>query len=524
MRILLIVPTFHYKTGYPHFLSVSDFPQGYAYLAASLKKAGHEVVGLNLNNITGYKTAYDMIVNRIHKALEEVNPDLIGIGGLCIDYSFIKDAIQIIRMFSKAPIVLGGGIVNNDAEYIFNLLKPDYAIVGEAEQAIMELANTLSKGLKPTSPIIKASTPEVDSLAFPDYETFGIKEMMDKYSMTTRLLYRYSRTHPRPMIITTARSCPFNCTFCVHNHGSKYRARSIENIMAEIKQMYEKYQFNILIVIDELFAVNKKRMVEFCTALLEGKERYGWDFDWMFQTHANAKLDYETMAMAKKAGCFLFSYGLESASPEVLKSMNKKTKISQIVEAIKIADDTNVGFSGNLLFGDPAETPDTVKETLNFYHQYSGKECIFLSLLMPYPGSKLFDYCQEKGLIKDKLDYYENIDKKVYNMTSMPYQEWLNWVNFTILLEQNWFIVKGTDVLVCEREKDTKDSIASYYGAGIYSVEARCPHCGEVTKYRQVWNIHGSNLKLFLGTICTHCNRRIKINIKGETKVGQVRG
>ena len=146
MRVLLIIPTFHYNESYPYFLSVSDFPSGFAYLASSLKEAGHEVYGLNLNNITGYATAHDMISGEIRKAIKEFQPDLIGTGGLCIDYHFLKDTIQIIREETKAPIVLGGGIVNNDAEFIFNLLKPDYCIIGEGEETICKLANQLARG------------------------------------------------------------------------------------------------------------------------------------------------------------------------------------------------------------------------------------------------------------------------------------------------------------------------------------------------------------------------------------------
>lgn len=510
MKILLIVPTHHYTEVYPVLLSVSDFPQGYAYLAASLKKAGHEVVGLNLNNITGYPSAYEMIANQIHKALETEKPDLIGIGGLCVDYSFIKDAIQVIRMFSKTPIVLGGGIINNDAEFVFNLLKPDYAVVGEGEEGIVRIAS--GKAIKGI--IHSQEYKNLDELPFPDYEPFGIQEMLDKYSQATRLLYRYSRTHPRPMIISTARSCPFNCSFCVHNHGTKYRVRSIENIMAEIREMYDKYKFNILITQDELFAVNKKRMREFCTALIENKKKYGWDFNWMFQTHANAKLDIETMKLAKESGCYLFSYGLESASPTVLKSMNKRTKIPQIIDAISIAKAVDIGFAGNLIFGDPVETESTIYETLDFYAKYCQDESIFIASLMPYPGSKVFDYCIEKGIIKDKLDYYENINKKTYNMTSIPDETWSGWTHFLFTLEKLWLWSKSTIATRWEKE-ETDDAVVLQYNMPMCRIWAKCPHCDKEMIYRLPFpEITNDDTRKFMGTACPSCNRRVRVDIK----------
>jgi len=143
MKILLIVPTHNYKLIYPSFLSVSDFPAGYAYIASSLKEAGHEVFGLNLNNITGYMMASSMIFDRITKKIDEAKPDLIGMGGLCIDYAFLKDAMGFIRKHCTIPVVLGGGIINNDAEFIFNLFKPDFCILGDGEETMVKLANAI---------------------------------------------------------------------------------------------------------------------------------------------------------------------------------------------------------------------------------------------------------------------------------------------------------------------------------------------------------------------------------------------
>ena len=195
----------------------------------------------------------------------------------------------------------------------------------------------------------------IDNLKFPNYAPFGVMEMMDDFSMATRLLYRHSREYPRPYNIVTARGCPFSCTFCQHGDGV-YRPRSMDSIMEEIKVSYEKYKFNILIILDELFVANKKRMNEFCQTLIDKKKEFGWDFDWMFQTHANAHLDLETLQLAKKAGCYFFSYGLESCSQRVLDSMNKKTTVAEAIEAVKLAHEAGIGFGWNLIFGDPAET------------------------------------------------------------------------------------------------------------------------------------------------------------------------
>ena len=87
-----------------------------------------------------------MLTDRLCKQL---TPDigLVGLGGLCTDFPFLKDAIGIIRQAApKTPIVLGGNIVTYDAEFIFNHLKPDFAIIGEGEENLVKLVNALEEG------------------------------------------------------------------------------------------------------------------------------------------------------------------------------------------------------------------------------------------------------------------------------------------------------------------------------------------------------------------------------------------
>ncbi len=512
MKVLLVLPTHHYSSG-GAFLSFSDFPTGFGYITSALKKAGHEVYGCNPNNKVGYKTLKDMVRAEIISSIDSCKPDLIGLGGICTDYLFIRDAIQIIRSVCDAPIVLGGNIVTNDAEFIFNDLKPDYAVVGEGEEAIVRIANGDPHHYTYQTGIIEIPQKEyatLDERSFPDYEPFGVKDMIDNWSMTTRVLYRYSRANPRPYNIVASRSCPFACTFCIHGHRKiKYRARSIPNIMAEIKESYEKYHFNILILLDELFAVSKGRLGEFCDAVLDGKQRFGWDFDWCFQTHPSARFDLDTLRLAKKAGCYLFSYGVESASPTVLRSMAKHSRPEQIAEAINMAHQAGIAFAGNLIFGDPAETLDTMRESLYFWYQHQDA-LLFLGFVCTYPGSKLFDDCIRDGLIPDKKQFYETIDKQMVNMTKIPSATLQTWFNFLNFLEQSWLFVKSTNMTRYEVDS-VRERSCVVTGLTCYRIYAICPHCGrEFLLYQACKDIKKEE---YMGAACPHCGKRVRVNL-----------
>ena len=507
MKILLVVPTSQYHSHYPAFLSFTDFPTGPAYLAAALKAAGHEVYGLNPNNDTTFANQREMLETKLQRALADIRPDLVGTGGICTEYHFLKDAIQIIRKHApETPIVLGGGIINNDAEYVFKTLKPDFCVKGEAEEVLVELVGSLNGGARRYANIRNLGFWEngnaqftkqdfnygdLNKRAFPDYEVFGVQEMMDQYWLASRNLFRYPRFQPRAWPIVAARSCPFSCSFCVHHRGVKYRARTIDNLIEEIGYFYAKHQFNILFILDELFAVSSDRLRQFSEAMLQARELKGWDISWWFQTHASAAFDEDTLKLAKRAGCYFFSYGIESASPTVLASMNKRTKPAQVASAIQTADKLRIGFGGCMIFGDPAETPQTLSETLTFFRKYCTAVYVDVFSLRPYPGSKLFDYCISKGLITDKLDFYERIDQPI-NMTSMPTFFWAIWILGLDYLGGMFLWVKSTRAISREPLSSAADNpIARHYGMQICKIGAVCPHCGQ-TVYLQEMVAHGA--------------------------------
>ena len=530
MKVLLVVPTFCYTGAYPAFLSNTDFPAGFAYLAAALKAGGHEVRGVNPNNRIDFPSAAAMARALIREGLEAERPDLVGLGGLCTDFAFLRNAIAVVREFDSAlPIVLGGGVVTHDADFIFRTLAPDYCIVGEAEEAIVALADRLAAGddvaaipnlgyWREDEPVFTPQSQdyvELDRLPFPDYAPFGIDEMLDDFALAARYLYRYPKSDPRPMTLVAARNCPFSCTFCVHDRKTRYRARSIANIVEEIRVNFERYRFNILIILDELFATGKERLREFCAAMDEGREKYGWDFVWAFQTHASANLDRETLELARAAGCYFFGYGMESASPRVLASMNKKIKPEQLATALELASQVEIGFGGNFIFGDPAETPETISETLTFYRQHCTDCHVYLGEIRPYPGSRLFADCIAYGIIPDKLAYYEQIDQQGFNMTAMPNKDWNHWLHRIVPALGTFALVRCVDVSGIVRDEALADKAISGHGRkALWHLQIRCPFCGEEYSYPELVEeetVEANGHRVLTG--CPHSHKRVNANI-----------
>jgi anaerobic magnesium-protoporphyrin IX monomethyl ester cyclase len=502
MRTLLVVPTIGYPSRNPTFLSNTDFPTGLAYVAGALKAAGHEVVGLNPNNAPGYPSAPAMVRDRLTTALRTSSPEVVGFGGLCTDFVFLRDAFGIVRDAAPGvPIVLGGGIVTHDPEFVFGALRPDFCVRGEGEEVLVALLARLGAGRadlddlpnlgywrdgQPRFTREDYAYPSLDARAFPDYEPFGIDELLNEYGLTARYLYRFSRTHPRAMTIVTARSCPFKCTFCVHRAGPRYRVRSVANVLAELEQLHARYRFNLLIVLDELFAVNRAWFRDFCAALRARREAGAWDFDWLFQTHARAALTLDDLTLARAAGCIYFSYGVESGSPAVLASMNKRSRPDQIVAASALARQASLGFGGNLIFGDPAETPETIIESLELLLEHCLDDHINLGPVRPYPGSALYEECLRRGVITDRLQFYEHIDERDFNMTSMPEALWRWSIYATEYLGAVYPWDRVADASSCTAEPGGGGRYAAETGTALHRIEVTCPHCGAPVQYREL--------------------------------------
>jgi len=275
MKILIILLRFN-KVGYTYNPESSEkvetylLPLGLAYISAYLKQAGKDVTVLNLNNRAG---RIDDII-RTEMTLRKY--DIVFTGGLSLFYPHLRDLVIHIRNHSPLTmIVVGGGIISAQPEIMYTLIKPDYGVIGEGEVTCLNLVECLEKGENPftVSGIIyraehglQVTIPRVpimdlDALPFPDYESFGYEEYLGNIKPSDYIAYDIV-DEPRYYPVLASRSCPYVCTFCFHPLGNKYRQRSVDNIMAEIKQNVEKYRINIIFTLDELLSNGQDRMIE----------------------------------------------------------------------------------------------------------------------------------------------------------------------------------------------------------------------------------------------------------------------
>lgn len=192
----------------------------------------------------------------------------------------------------------------------------------------------------------------------------------------------------------TSRGCPAQCTFCLWPQtmsGHGWRTRSRENVTAEVKRAKALFpEAEEIFFDDDTFTWRKDRVLDLCAGLKPLK------LTWSCNSRVNA--DYETLKIMKEAGCRLLVVGFESGDPEILRNIRKGATVEQALAFMKNCRRLGIAVHGDFQIGHPGETRETVERTIRFARQLD-PETIQVSISHPYPGTRFYDYLQEKGLL-----------------------------------------------------------------------------------------------------------------------------
>lgn len=506
MQILLVLPKLVEKAGdyYP-------FPIGIPSISAALKRENFNVHCINLNHTD------EPVEAVIKKEIVSKGIDVVCSGGLSREYGIVKAVFDASRKVKKDVItVAGGGLISSEPQLMADALPIDFGVVGEGEVTVVKLMKAIQTYATPhdvegivfkekNGRVVQTKTRELiqdlDILPYPDLQGFGMEEYLD-FQLPNDTYFMYPFDRPRFISMTLSRSCPFHCTFCYHPLGKKYRQRSLDSFFHELETHIANLNINMISIIDELFLVDMERAEAFCERIAT----YG--VKWIASMRVDRITD-SILYKLKQSGMVSICYGLESASDKVLKSMKKRITFSQIENAYRATKATGLAFTGNLLIGDPAETRETASKTIDWWVAHQ-KDFVNIHTIIPYPGSALYQYCLDKGLIKDKLEYIRNGCPSV-NMTQMTDDD---------ISQINYEIVRG---VVVNRQYGKNISvkhqcISPYRNIPLYQINLTCPHCNSEMSYI---NFHRDDEISVIKIGCKVCHQRIYLMPKYFDHINQ---
>ncbi len=388
MKILFINP----PARKPEHQSIVVPPLGLLYVATHLKRAGYDV------KVTD-AFAEGMDWHRFESYIHEEKPDVMGIGGMSpvIDTTF--KSIKIARPHTR-HIIMGGPHVSLYRDRIFEQCPEiDYAVIGEGEETALALIRAIETG-KTTSGIEGVTTKTIsnnDRKLIPDIDTLRHPDRC----LISNQLYRYPLLKYRHVTtVMTSRGCPYGCTFCDKSiFGSEWRARSVDSVLDELDEIVNAHQIKSIVFYDDLFTVNKDRVVGICEGIL----RKGYKISWKCEGRVNL-VDLDVMKLMKRAGCQIIAYGVESANQAGLDYLNKKSTVEQTIRAFDLTGKAGIQTMAYFILGIPVETFEDELKTIDLAKAIKATYAQF-SILSPYYGTKVYDDAVKKG-------WYAEVDAK----------------------------------------------------------------------------------------------------------------
>jgi len=402
-KILLVNPP--QATRYP------QPPLGLAMVAAVLENNGYMVRILDL-------PALRFSENSLPGVIRQEKPNIVGITAMTPTInSAVSVAKKVKETESNIFVILGGAHATLlPEETLRNTPQIDVTVRGEGEQTTLELVKVLEENPKRINQVLGITYREgdclksnplrppildMDTLPFPAYHLLP----MGKY----RLHPPFRRRTP-VMPIITSRGCPYRCIFCSKAvFGKKYRGNSPSYIVDEIRFLNEKFRVKEVKFYDDVFTLDRKRVIAICKLL----EEQGIDITWTCETRVNL-VDGELLSVMKDAGCYMIEYGVESGNQGILNSLKKDITLEKTIEAFRLTHEAGIETVAYFMLGSPKETSETIRETIEFAKKID-PDFVQFSITTPYPGTELYSLALEEGYVPEKWDGYVYADLKSVN-------------------------------------------------------------------------------------------------------------
>ncbi|NQT07204.1 MAG: radical SAM protein [Candidatus Omnitrophica bacterium] len=399
-------------------------PLGLGYLASVLKKD---------HNITIIDSDVCKIpLEAVAKKALSTRPDIVGISANVLNKwtgvslaEMLKDSVKYI--------VFGGPEVTLSPEF-FLTRENFYLLKGDAEKTLplfidfvnggpikkVKILSYLRDGKIINNELIELEE-NLDNIPFPDTDLFE----MDKYQV---------QLHGKKLTnIISSRGCPFKCIFCYSILNKRFRQRSPQNIIDEMKMLNKKYGYEAFKFFDDNFFMKKEFVQEFCEKLHKNRLSVYW------QCQGRVKhIDKDVLKMMYRAGCRRINLGVETGSPRSLKLLRKSSTVEANARAIDLCRKAGIETKSYLTVGYPWETKADVMLTVNFLKKHPPTNIQTL-IVFPFPNTELERMVREKGYKIDPnvLRGARDLDVPSYETENFTKDDLIKWRKLIIDTHKN---------------------------------------------------------------------------------------
>ncbi len=382
-------------------------PLGLGYLVSYLKRY------LGFEDIEVVNCGGDVL-----SQIRAAQPEVVGFTAYSANYASVLRLVRRVKQELGVFILMGGPHLTA----LPHGLDPsvDVGVIGEGEETLLELMRLyLDKGAFPPAELAgiagivfradgrvqmtaaRAPIFPLDTIPMPDREALDIQRFLKPSPILMNNQYLRGTT------MLTSRGCPFKCIYChVSAKWGRPRFHSAERVAGEVEWLVKRYGVEGIYIADDLFTANPTR-VERITAELDargvlGKVRFFADL------RANLVND-RLMALLREMGVVKISLGLESGSDKVLSYLKGgDVTVAQNREAVRIANRHGIGCYCCFMLGAPHETREDIRLTQQLIKEIldaDPQNFCQVSVTTPLPGTALWDYAVERGIVSDTVDW-----------------------------------------------------------------------------------------------------------------------
>lgn len=408
MKVLIVWPNIESRARY-------EANMGIALISAVLKNAGHQALLFEPDVFSA---------EEFLSQIREYNPDLVGFSTTTHQYQYAIKYAELLKKDRNVPVVFGGFHPTLAPESVISSPYVDMVCRGEGEYAILELVNALAEKKDPSNILnlwvkkngqiiknpLRNLIEDLDSLPYPDREFVSQKEILKNNGFRLDL--------------AVGRGCPYNCPYCCNSalhqtynaKGKFLRLRSVDNVLGELDAILKKYNVKEINFQDDMFLLDKAWVREFA-------DKYSKKYRIPFHISARIEhIDQEAVDLLKKAGGVSVTVGIETGNEWLRKTILKKgTSNENILKARQLLREAGIKICSLNMIGIPGETPKMAQETLDFNKKLD-PDWLACSIFSPYPGTALYQLCQEEGYFrKDFKEYSPSyLDEKSASILNLP--------------------------------------------------------------------------------------------------------
>ena len=415
-----------------------DTPATLLIMASLLRDKGHKIEFIDANAFDlGYEDVSERMINK------KIDCVIFPFNSQIIDHDL--EICNIAKKIKPSCITIGFSwyaryyvkeILTEYSNLDINIIGTTLSVVGDLIESISENGDLDDVGgiaYRSKDNIIKINN-KVDSeikfnnLPMPAYD---LLPSFKPYYLINPFISPYA-------LLYAGKGCPFGCIYC-NVAKTKYSSRSADSVIKELKMLKKMGNIKYVWFYDEIFTINRKRVIEICERIIEENINIKWFCD----TRVDL-VDEELLKIMRKGGCIEISYGVESGSQKILNSMNKGITVGQAKNALIWTRKAHIPIHLDIILGFIGEDEETLKETESFVRSTLPEE-LQINIITAKPGTEFTKLAVENKWTDENLNWEQILTRGLKLKSYEPFNLNLNTERIKIkkmlYFNPKWWIV-----------------------------------------------------------------------------------